>query len=192
MAKLRRRLKETMFLRRSAALGLDLFLVALLSLPIMLLGSFALSQVAPSRYENPFRQIRRAVEGGHPVTIRLEIFVRHEDPARPEGQVVIGEGLGWLQEIFAFYAYFIVGFRRKGRTFGKRWLRLRVVRRDGGRLTWWCAFERTHGYICSASILLIGFFQVLWDKHGSTLHDRIAETQVLDTRKARTRPAASS
>ena len=92
---------------------------------------------------------------------------------------MIGEGKGWIQEVFAFYAYFVLCFRFGGRTLGKRWLRLRVVKLDGSRLGWWTAFERAHGYLFSMSIAFLGFLQVLWDRHGATLHDRIAETKVV-------------
>jgi uncharacterized RDD family membrane protein YckC len=153
--------------------------VGLISIPVMVLVTWLLSLVSPMTTENPFRQIRTAVKENRPITIRLEMFPEAGRPAAEPGQVVIGEGKGWIQEVFAFYAYFVLFFRFGGRTPGKRWLRLRVVKADGSRLGWWSAFERAHGYLFSMSLLFLGFLQVLWDRHGATMHDRIAETKVL-------------
>jgi uncharacterized RDD family membrane protein YckC len=178
-ARLSTRLKRTHFGRRGAALAIDMTIVFLISLPIMVLITWLLSVISPSRSENPFRQVRAALSEHRPIMIRLEMFTeagRHE--AEP-GQVVIGEGKGWIEEIFAFYAYYILFFRFGGRTPGKRLLRLRVVKVDGSRLGWWSAFERAHGYIFSTSVAFLGFLQVLWDPHGATIHDRIAETTVV-------------
>lgn len=173
------RARESRFLRRGAALAIDMVVVGLISIPIMVLVTWVLSLASPRTTENPFRQLRTAVRENRPVTIRLEMFSEAGRREAEPGQVVIGEGKGWVQEVFAFYAYFVLSFRFGGRTLGKRWLRLRVVKLDGSRLGWWSAFERAHGYLFSMSIVFLGFLQVLWDRHGATLHDRIAETKVV-------------
>lgn len=184
---LRARIRETRVLRRGVALGLDMAVVALISIPVMILVTWALSVVSPSRTENPFHQMRTALSEHRPVTIRLEMFSEVGRRETAPGQVVIGQGKGWIQEIFAFYAYFVLFFRFGGRTLGKRWLGLRVVKLDGSRLGWWSAFERAHGYVFSASLLFVGFLQVLWDRHGATMHDRIAETKVVALPRRRAR-----
>jgi 2-polyprenyl-6-hydroxyphenyl methylase/3-demethylubiquinone-9 3-methyltransferase len=46
-------------------------------------------------------------------------------------------------------------------------------------LGWYQAFERTHGYACSALFVSLGFLQVLWDAEGLTMHDKIAGTSVI-------------
>ena len=89
------------------------------------------------------------------------------------------EKFKWIQEILVAYIYFTLFFYFNGRTLGKRIIGLRVVKPDGSKLSFWAAFERTHGYAYSTSLLLIGFFQVLWDKRGLTMHDKIAETKVI-------------
>jgi len=102
------------------------------------------------------------------------------------GSVVISfEEYRWVQEILVAYTYFTLFFFFKGQTPAKRMLGLRVVKRDGSKLTLWEAFERSHGYTCSLLLLLMGFFQVLWDKHSLTMHDKIAETEVIRLRKAK-------
>ncbi len=177
-ARILARAREVRFARRGAALVLDMAVVALISIPVMVLVTWVLSLASPARVENPFHQVRAAFREHRPVTIRLEMFAEARRPVTEPGQVVIGEGQGWIQEVFAFYAYFVLFFRFGGRTLGKRWQRLRVVKLDGSRLGWWNAFERAHGYVFSASLLFVGFLQVLWDRHGATIHDRIAETKV--------------
>lgn len=70
-----------------------------------------------------------------------------------------------------------------GQTPGKKMLGLKVVKEDGSKLSLWNAFERTHGYAYSLSLLLVGFLQVLWDKRSLTMHDKIAETNVVRFKK---------
>lgn len=103
--------------------------------------------------------------------------------ASTESVVASFEQYRWVQEILVAYIYFTLFFFFKGQTPGKRMLGLKVVKRDGSKLTFWEAFERSHGYTCSLLLLFMGFFQVLWDKHSLTMHDKIAETRVIRIRK---------
>jgi len=85
-----------------------------------------------------------------------------------------------IQELLTGYLYFILFFRLGGRTPGKRLFGLKVVDLRGRpRLTWYQAFERTHGYAASLLVGGLGFFQVLWDKGGLTMHDKLAGTTVV-------------
>jgi 2-polyprenyl-6-hydroxyphenyl methylase/3-demethylubiquinone-9 3-methyltransferase len=90
------------------------------------------------------------------------------------------EGMHILREFIIGYIYFVLFFRFGGRTLGKRILRLKVIDlRERKRLGWYQAFERTHGYACSALFVSLGFLQVLWDAEGLTMHDKIAGTTVI-------------
>jgi len=91
----------------------------------------------------------------------------------------------WLQEILIIYTYFTFFIYFKGQTPGKKLFGLKVVKRGGGKISLWVAFERTHGYAYSASLFLVGFLQVLWDRHSLTMHDKIAGTKVIRLRKGR-------
>jgi len=76
--------------------------------------------------------------------------------------------------------YFVLFFRFGGRTPGKRIFRLKVLDLEGKpQLGWYQSFERAHGYVCSGLFASLGFWQVLWDKRGLTMHDKIAETTVI-------------
>ena len=89
----------------------------------------------------------------------------------------LGFGIGWS------YVYFI-GFLVlwKGHTPGKRLFGIRVLRIDGKPLTLWRSFERFHGYAASLLTGLLGFLQVLWDPNRQCLHDKVAETVVVQDR----------
>ena len=50
---------------------------------------------------------------------------------------------------------------------------------DEERLGWYQCFERAHGYFCSGLFASLGFWQVLWDREGLSMHDRIATTTVI-------------
>ena len=76
-------------------------------------------------------------------------------------------GFGW----FALYLTVLVSWWN-GRTVGKRMMGIRVVRLDGGAITWWVAFERVGGYAA-------GFAQVFWDANRQGIHDRIVGTVVI-------------
>jgi len=93
---------------------------------------------------------------------------------------------GLFQEIVVGYLFFVLFFHFKGRTPGKRLLRLKVIDLNGRKLLgWYQSFERTHGYAASALIGSLGFLQVLWDAKGLTMHDKIAGTTVIKLPKRR-------
>lgn len=89
-----------------------------------------------------------------------------------------------VQEILVAYTYFTLFFFFGGRTPGKKLLGLKMVKRDGSKLSFWGAFERTHGYAYSTSLAMIGFLQILWDKESITMHDEIAGTTVIRIRRS--------
>lgn len=66
-----------------------------------------------------------------------------------------------------------------GRTLGKKALGLRVVRLDGGPITWWFAFERAGGYVAGIATGLLGFAQIYWDPNRQCVHDKIGGTVVV-------------
>ena len=71
-----------------------------------------------------------------------------------------------------------------GRTLGKMMLRLRVVKKRGGRITLLDALLRNvFGYMIS-QIFLLGYLWALFDKEKQTWHDKIAGTVVVEERRA--------
>jgi len=85
-----------------------------------------------------------------------------------------------IKEYIITLLYFVLFFRYGGRTPGKRLFGLKVISLGGeGRLGWYQCFERAHGYFCSGLFASLGFWQVLWDREGLSMHDRIATTTVI-------------
>jgi uncharacterized RDD family membrane protein YckC len=94
--------------------------------------------------------------------------------------IYVDEVFNLIKEYFISLLYFVLFFRSGGRTPGKRIFRLRVVDLEGRpRLGWYQCFERAHGYVCSGLFASLGFWQVLWNKQGLTMHDKIADTTVI-------------
>jgi uncharacterized RDD family membrane protein YckC len=85
-------------------------------------------------------------------------------------------------------AYFALGaYLGRGQTPGKRLCRIRVVSLVHERLSFWHAFERALGYGASTLEAGFGFFQYFLRDDRRTVHDRIAETIVIDVPRRRTR-----
>lgn len=64
-------------------------------------------------------------------------------------------------------------------TIGKRVLGIKVCTVQGDRISFGKATARYFSKILSAIILLIGFLMMLWDDRKQTLHDKIANTLVV-------------
>jgi hypothetical protein len=86
----------------------------------------------------------------------------------------VGIEFGWSALYFTFFP---VVWR--GRTPGKRLLRMRIVRLDGKRLGWWAALNRFGGYAASIFTGLLGFFEMFWDENRQAMQDKIAGTVVV-------------
>ena len=86
----------------------------------------------------------------------------------------LGLGFGWMAVYFTSF----LGLMR-GQTPGKRLVGIRVVRLDAKPISWWIAFERFGGYAASATMGLLGFLQILWDRNRQGFHDKAVDTVVV-------------
>jgi len=174
------------FFRRFLAFMIDFLIIMLIALVVY----FALSEIAAMRrgQKGEFSRMLAAIERGEPVVVglnknRAEEPERKNDPGKKTFYVG-GERFNIVFEFIVGYVYYILFFRFGGRTIGKRLLRLRVIDLEGRqRLGWYQSLERTHGYSASALLAFLGFFQVLWDHKGLTMHDRLAGTTVIRLKK---------
>ena len=78
--------------------------------------------------------------------------------------------------VIGYFTFFwtLVGF-----TPGKAVLGLKVVRKNGAKISLGRSLLRFFAYWISALPLFLGFFWVLWDPKRQSWHDKIAGTQVL-------------
>jgi uncharacterized RDD family membrane protein YckC len=86
----------------------------------------------------------------------------------------LGSAIG-LWSVYFTVALTLTG----GRTVGKKAMGLRVLRLDGGPITWWFAFERAGGYVAGIATGLLGFAQIWWDPNRQCVHDKIGGTVVV-------------
>ncbi|NJD58657.1 MAG: hypothetical protein C3F13_14895 [Anaerolineales bacterium] len=91
--------------------------------------------------------------------------------------VELGSGTA-LMALFVI-AYFTFFWTLVGFTPGKALLGLKVVQKDGKKLSFFRSLVRFFSYWISAIPLFLGFFWVLWDPKRQGWHDKIAGTQVL-------------
>ncbi len=92
----------------------------------------------------------------------------------------VGFEFGWA----AIY-YSLLTALFNGQTAGKMLLGIRVVQLNAAKLTIWQCFNRYGGYAAGAATGLLGFAQILWDANRQAIHDRIANTVVIDVRRPR-------
>ncbi len=91
------------------------------------------------------------------------------------GGLVGGPPLGFLVAL----AYFAGMWTWKGTTIGGIVLNLKVVRLDGGPMTFAAALVRGLAAAFSVIVLFLGFLWIIWDDEKQGWHDRIAGTVVV-------------
>jgi uncharacterized RDD family membrane protein YckC len=101
-----------------------------------------------------------------------------------EGDISNSDALTATLIILSFFAfvplYFVLLLAWRGQTVGKMAVRIKVVRRDGGRVGLGQAFLRWLGYPASALPLGLGVLIALFDGERRALHDMLAGTAVVD------------
>jgi uncharacterized RDD family membrane protein YckC len=81
-----------------------------------------------------------------------------------------------LSICFLFYGGFWV---RGGQTLGMRTWRIKLVRNDGGPITWTIALKRFASALLSLLCLGLGFLWVLYDRDKLAWHDRWSGTRLI-------------
>jgi uncharacterized RDD family membrane protein YckC len=75
--------------------------------------------------------------------------------------------------------YEIIFIGKYGATPGKMAMKIKVVRPDGGRISYARSTGRYFAKILSGMILYIGYLMAFWDDEKCALHDRICQTRVV-------------
>jgi uncharacterized RDD family membrane protein YckC len=91
-----------------------------------------------------------------------------------------------VRDLMESVAYFAIALKLgKGRTPGKWLMKIRVVSLTHHQIGWWQSIERGLGYGASLLEGGFGFAQYFLNRNRMCVHDRIAETIVVDLRKKR-------
>jgi len=75
--------------------------------------------------------------------------------------------------------YYAGSWQKSGQTIGNMVMGIKVVGKDGLRLTWGKALLRYVGYIVSGIVASLGFLWVAFDRRRQGWHDKIAGTYVI-------------
>jgi len=104
------------------------------------------------------------------------------------GDINLKFDFGHWYSLVLLVAYFALStYWGNGRTPGKWLFGIRVVSLVHERMTLWQSFERALGYGASVLEFGFGFIQYFIHPNRRTVHDRIAETIVVQERKLRSR-----
>jgi len=111
----------------------------------------------------------------------IQEVVKHLDELLTPGhdvKIEVNPFHGW--GLIPMVLYFALAmYWGKGRTIGKRLMRIRVVSLTHEHISFWHALERALGYGASVLEGGFGFIQFFIHPNRQTVHDRIAETIVV-------------
>lgn len=86
--------------------------------------------------------------------------------------------------LLAICFFYFAGFWvRGGQTLGLRTWRMKLVRNDGGPITWTIAFKRFAAALLSWLCLGLGFLWILFDRDKLAWHDRWSGTRLVFLQK---------
>jgi uncharacterized RDD family membrane protein YckC len=86
-----------------------------------------------------------------------------------------------IESLVEFTLYFAILLKLwNGQTLGKRYMKIRVVSLSHDHIGWWQSIERALGYGASLLEAGFGFVQLFIHRNQQCVHDRIAETIVVD------------
>jgi uncharacterized RDD family membrane protein YckC len=112
----------------------------------------------------------------------LQVLLRSDfGDVDPPGQAWYVAVIIILAHPGAFVPLYFVGlWAWRGQTLGKLAMAIRVVRSDGRPAGIGAALLRLVGYLFSTLLLFAGFLMIVFDRQRRGLHDRLADTIVVD------------
>ena len=101
------------------------------------------------------------------------------------GWAAFNFSLGSLFQTAITAAYFVGFWVWRGQTPGKMALNIKVIRRDGGNLTFSSALLRFLGYIIAPFTFFIVFIWIVFDRQKQGIHDKFADSYVVKLPEAK-------
>lgn len=97
----------------------------------------------------------------------------------PEAMIIAQLLLTLFSYVIMFGYFTLFEGSKHQASLGKKLFKLRVIREDGGDVSYGLALGRAIGKVVSGLILLIGFIMAGFDDEKRTLHDRMCSTRVI-------------
>ncbi len=112
------------------------------------------------------------------MTLVLAVYVKRRMLAPTAANVIVV--VGYLVTAALIFFNYIHFYLRRGQSFGKRFIGIRVVRTDGRPVDYQTAVLRhIVGYPFSVLFFGLGLFWMLWDRRRQGWHDKLAKTVVI-------------
>jgi uncharacterized RDD family membrane protein YckC len=112
------------------------------------------------------------------LTLVLAVYVKRRWTSPTAATVIVF--FGYLATAVVFFFNYIYFYMRRGQSFGKRFIGIRVVRTDGRPIDYQTALLRhVVGYPLSILLFGLGVVWMLWDGRRQGWHDKLAKTVVL-------------
>jgi uncharacterized RDD family membrane protein YckC len=112
------------------------------------------------------------------LTLVLAVYIKSRWASQTAATAVVV--VGYLTTAFVIFFNYIHFYMRRGQSFGKRFIGVRVVRIDGRPIDYQTAVLRNIvGYMLSFLFFGLGIVWVLWDRRRQGWHDKLAKTVVV-------------
>lgn len=112
------------------------------------------------------------------LTLVLAVYIKRRGASQTAATAVVV--IGYLTTAFVIFFNYIHFYLRRGQSFGKRFIGVRVVRIDGRPIDYQTAVLRhIVGYPLSLLFFGLGIVWVLWDRRRQGWHDKLAKTVVV-------------
>ena len=116
------------------------------------------------------------------VAVVLALLVIDADNGNPSDRAFLISGVILALYFVAFVPlYHILLWNSRGQTVGMMAVHIRVLSRNGGRVSLWRSAVRFFGRVFSVLPLFLGLLMALFDRKRRTLHDHLAGTVVVQT-----------
>ena len=115
------------------------------------------------------------------VAVILALLLIDSSNSNPSDRAFLISGVILGLYVFAFVPlYHVLLWSWRGQTVGMMAVHIKVLSRNGGRVTRWRSALRLFGYAASVLPLFLGLLMALFDGKRRTLHDRLAGTVVVE------------